>query len=474
MPFAVAGPRGETAYKVLIEAVGIQVPVSGHVVLNKAQITMERLIHGIEAFKAGRVDQNYIAECAREAWGIHALSLTGKGGLLNKYLLGFRAEFSLKAHIATSIHIKHNQIGIPRRVYNDFVEEWSRRCSEEVLYDEIDAPYALAFRNPLLHEPSMRILDIRPTESNRVIIHPVITAGMNADSDGDLIEVILGHPGVRPEENWDTAIWDKEFLINNPNSTPDFDNIIEDGEKRLEEFIVLGPHDLINPTNSAALEKLCRAEDLNIEDLCAFFHGKTMEDIMSDDKDVAHGIILQKGEIGKAGAASTRARVLANGDPVISRAADIISERAQQKLFDSKHALDDVYKILIGVLKKDPKIAKTRADAERQLRECGIDPLKVAPYLNVLYSMEGTLNEIVDTLNPTYKAVNDPMVRGMEPGAAMVDAVSKIINMYAYTDSNELIERLKQRTLSSGEVEDVHEGRSDDVVSDKELQTSEL
>jgi len=468
LPFqdGIAGPFGQMVNKLLLPSMDVNI-VAGHIVLNNIQMATERLLYTIQLFRQGRLDDRFVMNAINSVWGTMALELTGKTGLLGTYALGFRVQWSMHGHIATSIGLKHDEVGIPRHIYDQFREEWLNRCGG----DSTEPMYVIAFRDPLLHDPSMRVLNAIPTDSCRVVIHPVITHGMNADSDGDLIQVMLGHPGLRPEEDWSTAVWDKEFLATNVEPTPDLNNILEDAQKRLDKFLVIGPHDLMAPETSEAIQLLSQANDIKIDELRAFFLGKTEKEIAEADEAVACSLILQKAEIGRIGAAAKRARVLANGDQAVSHAADLISERASQALFDSKHSLDESYIKLTRVLRKDGLV---REVAESHLRECGINPTDVAPYLDVLYNHEGNLNEIVDSLNPTFNAVFDPMVYNMSPSEQMYDAMQKVVHLCNNEDDNEFIRLIKNRTLTLEEGTHVHKEGNMEPVPNEELQASTL
>lgn len=451
----IKNPFGKTVDKILIPNISPNGPISGHIVLSNLHIAVEQLVLAINTSHANIDLENYIINSANNIWGAMSEDLTGKTGLINNYVLGFRSKFSTKGHIATSEAIKHNQVGIPSHIYNKFVKEWETRC------ERFDSPvnhnemYCIVFRNPLLHDDSMRKLHIIETKCNRIVINPVITAGMGADSDGDLIEVVLGYPDIDIKENWDSVVWDKEFLIDNQETKPNLDDIIQDGKQRIEKFRVIGPHDLIDPHKSDTIKEICSAEDLDLDDIKAFFSGKSKEEIRKDDIKVAQGLILQKAEIGKAGAAACRARVLANGDPNVSKAADIISEQANQRLFDSKHKLDDTYIKLIQVLRNDMK--NNIEEAEKLLRECNIDPEEVKPYLLKLYTNDNpmSLREKVDMSNPTFHLVFDPNTRTMSYNEKVNNSISKVVKMCTNEDENDLITYLRKRTLNLGDKNDI-------------------
>jgi len=444
LPIEINNYFGKKVQKVIIPNMNMPGPVAGHIVLNDIQIATEKLLVSISQLGIGNIDTEVVEDSAERVWKIMAKELVGKSGLFNTYILGFRALYSGKGHIATDFRMPYDHIKLPQHIYVKFIEKWKERKEES---NTEGKPYVIAFRNPLLHNDSMRKLYILPTKSNRIIIHPIITDGMGADSDGDLIETVLGYPDIDIEEDWSTTKWDKEFLIDNQEETPDLENIIDDGVKRISKFRVIGPHDLIDTENSETIKAMCNAEDIDVKDLTGFFKGKSLSEIREDDIKVAKGLILQKSEIGKAGAAACRARVLADGNIEIAKAADKLSEQANQRLFDSKHKLDESYVSLIKVLKNDG-ISDINV-AREILKDCEIDVEQVEPYLNLLYNRDNPklINDIVDAENSIFYAVFDPRLSMVEGDAFYTLAIEHIMNVLNNEDKNQLIKYLRDRVL---------------------------
>ncbi|RHZ35465.1 DNA-directed RNA polymerase subunit beta' [endosymbiont GvMRE of Glomus versiforme] len=141
-------------------------------------------------------------------------SLSGKEGIIRRYSLGKRVDYSARSVIVPNPNLSFDQIGLPTKMvlalYKPFiirkilkekiaftVKEAEKLLSEEnpivfsFLSKIISDHPVLANRAPSLHRLSIQGFYPQLSLSNSVELHPLITTALNADFDGDQISIHL-------------------------------------------------------------------------------------------------------------------------------------------------------------------------------------------------------------------------------------------------------------------------------------------
>ncbi|UWD34510.1 DNA-directed RNA polymerase subunit beta' [Mesomycoplasma molare] len=139
-------------------------------------------------------------------------ALTGKKGRFRQNLLGKRVDYSGRSVIVVGPNLKMNQVGIPREMAAKLFEPWIiRRLMEQELASSIksarkmieelnpiiwphvakviEGKLVLLNRAPSLHRLSIRAFEPVLVRGRAIKLHPLVTAGFNADFDGDQMAV---------------------------------------------------------------------------------------------------------------------------------------------------------------------------------------------------------------------------------------------------------------------------------------------
>jgi DNA-directed RNA polymerase subunit beta' len=141
-------------------------------------------------------------------------SLSGKEGILRRYSLGKRVDYSARSVIVPNPNLLLDQIGLPVKMaltlYKPFiiqkilkekiaftVKEAEQLFNQEdpvvfpLLNEIIQGHPVLANRAPSLHRLSIQGFYPQLTLGNSIELHPLITTALNADFDGDQIAIHL-------------------------------------------------------------------------------------------------------------------------------------------------------------------------------------------------------------------------------------------------------------------------------------------
>ncbi|CAT05377.1 DNA-directed RNA polymerase subunit beta' [Mesomycoplasma conjunctivae] len=160
-------------------------------------------------------------------------SLTGKKGRFRQNLLGKRVDYSGRSVIVVGPKLKMYQAGLPRRMAATLFEPWiirtliqegksssikhARKMIEE--QNPVIWPYVakvienksiILNRAPTLHRLSIQAFEPILVRGKAIQLHPLVTAGFNADFDGDQMAV---HVPISPEAVRET----KELMFANRN-----------------------------------------------------------------------------------------------------------------------------------------------------------------------------------------------------------------------------------------------------------------
>ena len=141
-------------------------------------------------------------------------SLSGKEGILRRYSLGKRVDYSARSVIVPNPNLLLDQIGLPVKMaltlYKPFIIQkilkekiaFTVKEAEQLFYQEdpvifpllnkiIQGHPVLANRAPSLHRLSIQGFYPQLTLGNSIELHPLITTALNADFDGDQIAIHL-------------------------------------------------------------------------------------------------------------------------------------------------------------------------------------------------------------------------------------------------------------------------------------------
>src|SRR5215213_5136865 len=141
-------------------------------------------------------------------------SLSGKEGILRRYSLGKRVDYSARSVIVPNPNLLLDQIGLPVKMaltlYKPFIIQkilkdkiaFTVKEAEQLFYQEdpiifpllnqiIQGHPVLANRAPSLHRLSIQGFYPQLTLGNSIELHPLITTALNADFDGDQIAIYL-------------------------------------------------------------------------------------------------------------------------------------------------------------------------------------------------------------------------------------------------------------------------------------------
>jgi len=140
--------------------------------------------------------------------------LSGKEGILRRYSLGKRVDYSARSVIVPNPNLLLDQIGLPVKMaltlYKPFVIQkilkdkiaFTVKEAEQLFNQEdpvvfpllgqiIQGHPVLANRAPSLHRLSIQGFYPQLTLSKSIELHPLITTALNADFDGDQIAIHL-------------------------------------------------------------------------------------------------------------------------------------------------------------------------------------------------------------------------------------------------------------------------------------------
>ncbi|CAG8842498.1 35703_t:CDS:1, partial [Racocetra persica] len=141
-------------------------------------------------------------------------SLSGKEGILRRYSLGKRVDYSARSVIVPNPNLLLDQIGLPvkmaltlckpfliRRILKEkltfTIKEAEQMLQKEapiifsLLTEIIQEHLAIVNRAPSLHGPSMQATRVVLTLGHSIELHPLITTALNADFDGDQVAIYL-------------------------------------------------------------------------------------------------------------------------------------------------------------------------------------------------------------------------------------------------------------------------------------------
>ncbi|CAG8768640.1 9041_t:CDS:1, partial [Racocetra persica] len=140
--------------------------------------------------------------------------LSGKEGILRRYSLGKRVDYSARSVIVPNPSLFLDQIGLPvkmaltlckpfviHRVLKEkiafTIKEAEQMLQQEnprifpLLAEIVQERLVIVNRAPSLHGPSLQAVRIVLTLGHSIELHPLITTALNADFDGDQVAIYM-------------------------------------------------------------------------------------------------------------------------------------------------------------------------------------------------------------------------------------------------------------------------------------------
>lgn len=258
----------------------------------------------------------------------------GQTGLLSTCILGTRAPFSGRLVLSPSIDHSPFVIGI----YKEAMEKANIK----------DGDLLIVFRDPVIWEGSIEILSAKAIEEPVITLHPLVYGQMGADNDGDQIGFIkpdISDPEVAEEikKNFgkflrENAKWPRSLCPNGMSEDPDWENIVEDTNKR---FVVTGrtygPRDVTNIKN-ANVESIEKDIEKEIYDRNKSISEGGNWSIITETN---YANLFMKKYLGIVGATSRRLILILGDNPRVGKIVNKLSEIIQQETLDAKHKVGD-------------------------------------------------------------------------------------------------------------------------------------
>jgi hypothetical protein len=279
--------------------------------------------------------------------------LVGKRGLIRNVMVGARMQKSGRAVLIPNGNYSPDTIGIPGRFFVDMGIE----------HDDL----ILVGRNPTIWSGSIEILKARRTPSDCVELHPLIFWQFGGDCDGDDLYFVPVPPTDECQEEAGRellgfcqthATWKKQALEKDPSPEVDWENPTADTKRR---FGVTGfsvsPEDVMSQ-NSEVWDRIEAITGKELREQClAIANGLDPDEVQEILREKNAETLRMKKHLGLIGLACNRLKIMASTVPHWVESANIMSERLQQVLLDSKHLSGDTYSVFdaLAVLNKTGK-----------------------------------------------------------------------------------------------------------------------
>ncbi|CAG8448666.1 7896_t:CDS:2 [Racocetra fulgida] len=183
--------------------------------LKDSGILFRDILHNEKRGLQKAIDQMIYGSAYKQS-GVKSLlqSLSGKEGILRRYSLGKRVDYSARSVIVPNPNLLLDQIGLPvkmaltlckpfliRRILKEkltfTIKEAEQMLQKEapiifsLLTEIIQEHLVIVNRAPSLHGPSVQATRIVLTLGHSIELHPLITTALNADFDGDQVAIYL-------------------------------------------------------------------------------------------------------------------------------------------------------------------------------------------------------------------------------------------------------------------------------------------
>jgi hypothetical protein len=312
----------------------------------------------------------------------------GKNGIISRDIIGRRMPNSGRAVLLPSIDPDQSIVYIPSSIMRNI--------------SATEGDYIIVGRDPAIWDGSLEVLVAKTSPDQTIKIHPLVFAQFGADCDGDTVWV--HKPDQCHKKLLAPMVLEK---TKRQHSHLDLDHS-HDLNPGITGFSI-SPVDVINKdkTTFSAFQELTGKDVLDE----AYLIASGLEDDAFENylTTINQTMLIQKIYLGPLGAASQRLRLIATRLPILGDAANYVSERSQQMLFDIKGSItsDDQKLIVFLELLDILNIANSYSSIENlvthsmvidRLEEFGFDRSTISPliiYLYTYYPLRLVLSSIV-------------------------------------------------------------------------------
>lgn len=319
------------------------------------------------------------------------LTISGKNGILSRDIIGSRMQLSGRAVLLPSNNPDPELVFIPLNIF--------KRLGLS------NGDLVAVGRDPTIWEGSIEILRARSTIDFAIYLHPAIFPQFGADCDGDTVWVLKIPDEALPQKEASENVLsfcrssiDQTGIIGPKNRIfADSANLTKIS-KSLNEVsgFSISPEDIIDNTPDIEIFKENTHKDVRNE--CnRILEGLSVKEFSDYILSINAAMLAQKIYLGPIGAASIKLKILSR-DPVITKSANYVSERAQQLLFDVKGIVKGSSKelqnffILLDILnirgrfKSTPDRIVSSEVPLKNLEDIGLSAQKSAPIIRYLYT----------------------------------------------------------------------------------------
>jgi len=362
--------------------------VNDMIVLSDMQFVADKILHFIDMPEM----HDNLHLYARLYWDSLMKQLLGKDGMIKNYLASVRMPNSFRGVISYDPDTYFDEVSLPTIIFNKVIS---------IFKDSGTEPYVIMFRQPVLHADSFRKLYPVLWENKTIGLNPMYTEGMNADFDGDWIFGFIGDPEYHLEEDFSNCKFDHELLLCGEEESQ-LDNFAEEIKEKTEVIdLSLSPKDIFEETD--VLGRLDDCSSLNADDINLWFNGVSCKRFQEENETVATGIIIQKMWIGIIANFAKMLWLLANNNNETMSSFSYFTERISQALFDSKHGLNYVFKIGIGLLEGGISVSNAKP-----MLESGLDFDKCKLFFDFMEELQAgktTIRSLIKKKIPMYAAI---------------------------------------------------------------------
>lgn len=255
----------------------------------------------------------------------------GSNGVLNTSVLGTRIPNSGRLVLMPQIDREPDWVGI-----NAFaMKKANVKEGDDVI----------VFRDPVIWQGSIAVLRAYPIPEDVIRLHPLLFKQMGADCDGDQVAFIKLPDTMASKELRDNRLkFCKEnaewplHLSQGFDRKPDWDNIVEDTQKRFKVTgLSYGPRDINgwnkNPTPSVAMLLKMSTKDFPSVNRTIANSSDNIDLILETN----YANVYMKKNLGLVGALARKVLLHLCEDKDLRYSAGRISESIQQKTLDAKH-----------------------------------------------------------------------------------------------------------------------------------------
>jgi hypothetical protein len=373
-----------------------------------------------------------------------ARRLSGKAGLLNRHVFGFRCRHSGRAVFTPNSALRPGEAGIPKQI--------CRRAQIEA------GDAVLISRSPILHEGSVLAMKAIPIDGWSIQVGPLAHSGLGVDADGDELAVHKVDLNKSPNLTrtfWtsagseaQSARWPTEFLLSGHGPDIDMDkgrvSAQKDVERRLEPLgASLTPSGILEPATDEFLAAWAKCVGELTAEHQVFVSGCSEKQFSEIAEYTTLDLAFMKVNLGRVGAITTATAVLLMTDKRTLSSALRLKEQSTQTLLDTKHGGKDFFRPerLEAILSRQG--VYRRAEDYRLmlkgLKDIGLPDEVARPVLQALWP-EAVLKISMDSVWERLRIYPEiSLLYGRGAGQALLD-----LSLGATSDETEILKSLNQ------------------------------